>query len=247
MLTLIGMGLWDADDISQRGLAMLKEADIVFAEQYTNLMAPDTIAQLEKRSKKRIAVLTREQVEGEKEILDAAKSKNVALLVPGDPGIATTHISLMLAAKKAGITVGIVHCSSILSAAVSASGLQVYSFGKLVTVPKWSGNYKPASFFDTVAQNLDRGLHTLLLLDIGLDAKAALGQLLKASSGRITEKTEVFMGSRIGNWAAQGHQKLSFGPISKLLQADLGELPSVIIVPGKLHFMEQEALRWLSK
>ena len=114
-LVLVGIGISDERGITLAGLGGLKACEKIFAESYTSLLPEGTLGRLEKLVGKKIEVLSREQVEGEKILLDAASSSRVALAVPGDPMIATTHVSLVLAAKKRGIGVEIVHAPSILS------------------------------------------------------------------------------------------------------------------------------------
>ena len=50
--------------------------------------------------------------------------------------------------------------------AVGACGLQLYNFGETVSIPFWTDDWKPESFFDKIIANKSRGLHTLCLLDI---------------------------------------------------------------------------------
>ena len=247
-LALIGIGISDEKDISLRGLDTLKACDIVFAESYTNLMAEGTLDRLSKLCGKKITLLSREQVEGEKEILAAAKISHAALIIPGDPLIATTHISLVIAAKKAKISVTIVHSSSILSAAIAESGLQAYKFGKIITLPHWRDNYKPTSTYGAIVGNKTRGLHTLVFLDIDeklgpLDAKKALEMLLvieeEKKSKITTPESNAIVLSRVG----YPEQKISFGKISELLAKDVGKPPFILVFPAALHFMEEE---WLS-
>lgn len=58
-----------------------------------------------------------------------------------------------------------VHNASILNA-VGCCGLQLYSFGEVVSIAFWTDSWRPDSFYDKISQNRDRGLHTLCLLDI---------------------------------------------------------------------------------
>lgn len=64
-------------------------------------------------------------------------SHNYAFLVVGDAFCATTHSDLFLRAVKLGIDVKVIHNASIVSA-VGCSGLQVYRFGEVVSVPLWN-------------------------------------------------------------------------------------------------------------
>ena len=246
MLTIIGLGIWDEKDISVRGFEALKEAEIVFAERYTHFGSGKTIENLEKMSGKKITILSREEVEGEEKILSEARSHPVCLLVGGDPMISTTHISLVLSARKRKIETRVIHSSSIFTAAVGETGLQIYKFGKTVTLPFWRENYKPTSTYDVIAENKSRGLHTMLFLDIAekmMDAKEALellGGMEKIKKQKISRAADsVVVLSRIGS----GEQRISFGKISELLERDLGKPPFILLFPGKLHFLEEEALQ----
>lgn len=101
--------------------------------------------------------------QGADEILADAKLCDVALLVVGDPFGATTHTDLILRAKEKGIKYQVIHNASILNAA-GCCGLQLYSFGEVVSIPYWTDTWKPNSFFDKIADNFQRNLHTLCLL-----------------------------------------------------------------------------------
>src|SRR5207245_8572366 len=58
----------------------------------------------------------------------------------------------------------VIHAPSIVSAVCGATGLQSYKFGKSITVPR--DQPLPRSVLDTISDNSDRGLHTLILLDV---------------------------------------------------------------------------------
>ncbi|MFH0817032.1 MAG: diphthine synthase [Candidatus Micrarchaeota archaeon] len=245
MLILVGLGIFSELDISVRGLEELKNCRVAFAERYTHFGSEKTIENLEKLAGKKITILTREDVEGEEKFLSEAKGKRVCLLVGGDPMISTTHISLVLAAKKMGIETKIIHSSSIFTAAVGESGLQIYKFGKTVTLPFWRENYKPTSTYEVIQENASRGLHTLVFLDIAekmMEAKEALellAKMEKTKKGKIARAGDsVVVLSKIGGES----QKIFFGKISELLKRSLGAPPFILIFPGKLHFLEEEAL-----
>ncbi|MFH1447596.1 MAG: diphthine synthase [Candidatus Micrarchaeota archaeon] len=245
MLVLVGIGIWDEKDVSLRGLEELKTCDIVFAEQYTHRGNEGSIKRLGKLIGKEIVVLDREEVEGEKRILDEAEDKKAALIVGGDPMISTTHISLVLAARKRGIKTQVIHASSIFTAAVGETGMQIYKFGKTVTLPFWRENYKPTTTYDVIEENKKRGLHTMVFLDISEEmmvAREALEFLLRIENekkkGVVGESEKVVVLSRVGS----AEQSISFGAIGALKEKELGKPPFIIIVPGKLHFLEEEAL-----
>lgn len=61
--------------------------------------------------------------------------------------------------------VKVIHNSSILTA-VGCCGLQLYRFGETVSIPYWSKDWRPNSFYEKILSNRQRDLHTLCLLDI---------------------------------------------------------------------------------
>ena len=253
-LSLVGIGISDEKGISLSGLEELKSCDRIFAESYTNLMPEGTLGRLEKLVGKKIELLKREDVEGEKVILEAASSSRVALVTPGDPMIATTHVSLVIAAKKKGIQVKIFHASSILSAAIGESGLQAYKFGKMVTLAYWRENYKPMATYDVIAENLKRGLHTLLLLDIDeklgpmkpSEAAKLLLEMEKVGKKKIlVPETKVLVLCRAG-WNPSQAFYASLRELSDPGSVEDACPPAVYLIPSKqLHFAESEFLESL--
>lgn len=97
------------------------------------------------------------------EILRNAENTDVALLVVGDPFGATTHTDLIIRAKESGIKYQVIHNASIMNA-IGCCGLQLYSFGETVSIPYWSDEWQPDSFYDKIQANVLNGLHTLCLL-----------------------------------------------------------------------------------
>lgn len=97
--------------------------------------------------------------------MEHANEQNVAFLVVGDPFGATTHSDLYLRAVRRGITVTVIHNASIINA-VGSCGLQLYSFGPIVTIPLFTATWRPDSPYTKIARNWKAGLHTLCLLDI---------------------------------------------------------------------------------
>jgi len=248
-LSLVGLGISDEKGISLSGLEELKGCEKIFAESYTNLLPEGTLQRLEKLIGKPITLLSREQVEGERVLLESAASSKTALVVPGDPMIATTHVSLVIAAKKKGISVRMVHASSILSAAIGESGLQAYKFGKMVTLAYWRENYKPMAAYDVISENLSRGLHTLLLLDIDeklgpmkpSDAAKLLLEMEKVGKKKILlpeTKAVLLQG------AGRASPIRAFRFLHELASDSQsgGSSPAVLIIPSKLHFLEEEFL-----
>jgi len=249
MLLLVGIGLWDWKDASVRALEELKKCDVIFAEEYTSRMEEGTLAKLGKKINKKIIVLGREDVESGKKILAEAAKKKVALLTPGDPMIATTHIALVLEARKKKIQTKIIHASSIFTAAIGEAGLQIYKFGKTVTLPKWREKYRPTSTYDMVAENRARGLHTLLLLDLDegmpmelVEALAIMERMEEEKKlGVFADDAHVVVLSRVGS----GEQKVAYAQLIKLKTKKFGRPPYVLIIPGSMHFLEKEFVEGL--
>ncbi|MFA5381594.1 MAG: diphthine synthase [Candidatus Micrarchaeia archaeon] len=248
MLYLIGLGLCDEKDLSLRGLEILEKSDKIFLDHYTHIISEETIENLKKIINKKIIKLERAELENEKIILDYALKENISLIVGGDPLIATTHISLILSCIKANIKYEIIHSSSIYSAAIGESGLQTYKFGKSATLTFWEENYKPTSTYDIIFDNKQKGLHTLVFIDLhgqnAMDIKTACNIFMqmeeKIKQGLIDDDFELLILSRIG----YEDKKILFGKLNEIKNKSVEiKSPFIIIIPGKLHFLEEE---WLN-
>jgi diphthine synthase len=133
MLYLISMGLIDEKDMSLRALESARKCRLLYAEFYTNKTAA-TPASLSKLVGKKVRELQREGMEeGAGDIIEESKKKDIGVFVPGDVLSATTHLMMLAEARKAGAKVKIVHGSSIFTA-VAETGLQLYKFGRTVTL-----------------------------------------------------------------------------------------------------------------
>lgn len=165
VLYLIGLGLYDEQDVTLRGLNAIKQCERVYLEAYTSILLCDK-AKLEALYGKPVVVADREMVENEADkILEGAETIDVAFLVVGDPFGATTHTDLQLRARERGIPVRVIHNASVMNA-VGACGLQLYRFGEAVSIVFFTDSWRPDSFYDRIASNRRLGLHTLCLLDI---------------------------------------------------------------------------------
>jgi len=245
----VGLGLHDEMGISLRGLEEVKTAKNVFIELYTSFMPDFSKKRFEELLGKRIQVVSRKELEEEngKAILKAAENGKAVLLVPGDPLIATTHMALRIHAEKLGIKTRIVHGASIISAVIGLSGLHNYKFGKSVTIP-FPDETPSETPYEVITQNKEHGLHTLCLLDIKSEEKRylniceSLDLLLKIEKKR--RKGIATMNTLVVGVARAGSKNptVKAGFVKELLTYDFGQPPHSIIFPGKLHFMEAEAL-----
>ena len=244
MLYLVGLGLWDEKDITLRGLEIAKKSDKVYLEAYTSYPMGLDKENLEKLVGKQVIELTRKDVEVKPKFLEEAKNLDVTVLIGGDPLVATTHHDIILRAKDVGVEVRVVHNASIVSA-IAETGLQIYKFGRTVTIPFWTENFKPTSFYDQIMENLERGLHTLVLLDIDhknkryMTANEALHRLWELDHGKNIKEAVVV--ARLGS----PDRIIKYGPIQDIMNTDFGPPLHAIVVPGKLHILEKDYLERL--
>lgn len=246
-LHLIGLGLHDVRSITVKGLEAARAADVVYAEFYTAIMAGAKEG-LEEFLGRKVEVLDRLGVEkGGPRLLEEARHKEVVLLVAGDPMAATTHADLLVRFRQAKVPLHIVHAPSIFSAAPGLLGLQHYKFGRATTLVRAEKGWSPTSPFDAVADNHQRGLHTLVLLDIKSDegyfmrAGEGIAQLLdlakRTENPWFTEDSQVGVVARAGSDAPL----VVTGKASELAARDFGPPLHCLVVPGALQVVEQEA------
>ncbi len=245
-LSFVGLGLGPRG-ISIEGVEELRSADVVYLEYYTTPHEPQLLKQLQDASEKHITIVDREFVEDGNRILSDAGEKKVVLSVLGDPMIATTHNELRARAIKRGVETRVVHAATIASAAASASGLHSYKFSRTVTVTREAVN-RLAQAYHLIHENLLEGAHTLLLLEYDVQsgqgvtpAEAMAGLLLAEGNfkrGVVSGETFSLVLSRLGRQDAA----FAAGDFGELSKGAYGEPPHSLIIPGKLHFTEVEAI-----
>ena len=236
MLYLLSLGL-SQKNISLEIKEIVKKADLVYLENYTSVY-DTSIEELEKIFGKKIIVANRELVENSNEILENAKTKNVAFLVIGDVFAATTHGALFLEAKKQNIPVKVIHSASVFTA-VGETGLSLYKFGKTISIPfNYEQTEEPLKILEN---NLKNNMHTLVLLDLDpsknkfLNAKEGLQYLLKVLFPECYAVVCCALGTE--------KQKIFYGKIEDLLKMNFDIYPQCIVIPAAdLHFMEKEIL-----
>lgn len=240
MLYLIGLGL-NIEGISEEGIKIVRKCKRVYLENYT-VTFPYSEGELrEKLGIKKIIPAARDFVESEK-IVDEAEKMDVALLVYGSPLTATTHISLIEEAKRLGIKYRVVYSASVFDA-IAETGLQIYKFGKIASMPKWDEkkNFTPDSFMEIVKENSSIKAHSLILMDIGLDFQDALSQLKKSAEKYNIKLKNIIVCQRLGTKGRKIHYKTT----EELEEFSGVKEPYCIIIPGKLHFMEKQSLDYL--
>jgi len=248
-LYFVGLGLSDEKDITIKGLEAVKKCEKIYLEVYTSQLNC-SLQELEAFYGKKIMTATRATVEtlAEETILRDAQKDDTALLVVGDPLAATTHIDLMLRARKMGIRTKVIHNASIMNA-IAATGLQLYKFGKTTSLPFPEKSFEPETAYDIIKKNKIIGAHTLVLLDLRptegrfMTANDVIRQLLKIemkrNEGIFTEQTLMLGCARIG----AKDEKIAFGTANAIMKEEFGKPVHCLVVPGSLHFVEEEILK----
>jgi diphthine synthase len=200
---------------------------------------------------KDVKVVPRWFVEDGREILQTAQSEDVALLIYGDPLIATTHMDLRVRAEKNGIKTRVLHGASSITSIIGECGLHMYKTGRIVTLT--SEIQSVSSVYYTVYNGLLSGSHSLILLEYNqeknlfLEPGNGLKMLLDCEGdkkhGVFSEETFAIVASRIGS----NQQSIVCGKIGSLMKTDFGEPPHSIVIPGTLHFSETDAINVLTR
>ncbi|QGA80807.1 diphthine synthase [Candidatus Nanohalobium constans] len=233
MIHLIGLGL-DNKEATEKGLEAIKSADKAYAEFYTNTETIN-LERIEEKTDSSIQKLSRKEVEQEDKILEEAKDSDVAFLVSGDALTATTHYDIKHRAEEKEIETEVVHAPSIFTS-IAETGLNVYKFGRTVTLPE---NGKPDSVIKYVEKNDEIGLHSLILLDINLEASEAAEKILEMKPE--FSKREALVLER----ANLETQEISRMTLEEVSEKEFGEPPHCLILPGEKSHKEEEFLtRW---
>ncbi|EPY20937.1 diphthine synthase [Strigomonas culicis] len=261
MFTMIGLGLGDAQDITLKGLAAVKDADIVFLEAYTSFLINSNAAQLSEIYGKEVTVADREMVESGDILKDVAEKK-VVLLVVGDVFGATTHSDLIVRCHEMKVPCHCIHNASIINA-VGCCGLQLYRFGQVLSLCFWTDTWRPDSWYERLKTNRAAGLHTLLLLDIKVkeisDENLARGRKIYEPARFMTIKQaleqvlEVERSKKLGAVAEDGStfavglarigsttQQVVAGTMAQLMDVDFGEPLHSLIIAGNVDVCESD-------
>jgi diphthine synthase len=237
-LLFVGLGLHDERDLSRHALEALRSCDVVFAEEYTSVLAPGSLDRLAAELGKSIARVGRAELEAEERILAP---------LSGGP-----HVALRVSAERRGHRWSYYPNASILHAASGYLGLQPYRFGRTVSLPFPEPGFAPTSPIEAIGRNRAQGLHTLVLLDLRpsegrfLTADRALALLHERDplGVHLPLDAELAVVARVGAPEADGW----FGRREDLYSAEFGPPLHALVVPApELHFEETEALeryRW---
>jgi diphthine synthase len=250
MLWFVGIGINGYRGLSIAALDVLRKCDIVYIERFTGALTEVDLQGLNSLLEVPTKPVQRWFVEDGRDLLETARTKDVALVTYGDPLIATTHSELRSRAAKNSIKTAILHSASGIASIIGESGLHVYKFGRMVTM--MSELHSAITVYNTIFQNLLAGSHTLILTEYShndeskepffLDPSSVFKMLLNAER---VHKHEIFsdgtfavVASRVG----MQDQKMTSGKVQSLLKVEFGIGPHSVIIPGALHFTETQAL-----
>jgi len=243
MLTFVGLGLYDERSVTVRGRDAIRESDRAFAECYTSRLAGTTIEDLERYHDTGIEVRDRAGVERDPgPVLAAAADGDAVFLTAGDTMISTTHVDLRLRAHERGVETRIIHGTTAQSAVSGLSGLQNYRFGKATTLPfpgAHGGSGVPDSVLETIDANRERGLHTLVYLDIRAEREAYM------TAGEAASLLADPYGDELGVAIARAGSEdpvVAADRLAALADRTFGDPLHLLVVPGDLHHVEVEAL-----
>jgi len=251
MLWFVGLGISGTRSIPIEVVKIIQEADFVYLEAFTSPISKQHEDEIKNMVNGSFKIAKRWLVEDGQEILKTSKSSTAVLLSYGDPYVATTHIELRTRAKLENIETNTIHSASAITSMVGEAGLQFYKVGRMVTIM----NEKKSTItpYTAIFKNLTQGLHSIILLEYNhdenyfLDPKDAISNLLDVEKEQkrnvLNNDTFAIIASRIGFET----QKIISGKFSNLLKVDFGEPPHSIIITGKLHFTESDAINVLTE
>jgi len=246
MLTFVGLGLYDERSITLQGRDALKQADRVFAERYTSRLVGAEFDDVEAAHDIDIELRTREGVERNPDpILDAAQTGDVVFCTAGDTMISTTHVDLRLRAHERGIDTRIVHGTTAAAAASSLTGLQNYRFGKATTLPFESshgGDGVPDSVIETIEANRERGLHTLVFLDIKVDSDREEYLTGDEAAAMLAADWDETVPAVVIARAGSPDPIVRGDRLGALAEETFGKPLHMLVIPGTVHHIERDAL-----
>jgi len=246
----VGLGVWYLMPLV--GLRVFRRVNVVFMETYSSPSRVEVLRRfIERKLGRKVILVNRDDLEDPHKFISMVEDfgGDVALVVPGDPLIATTHQYLVKELRNRGFRVKVFHSASIITAAIGESGLHIYKFGPVSTITR-PEKAPPIRPLKVLVDNLKRGLHTLFLLEFDFsegyvmkpyEAMKILDNYKKFVDGSgniINNDLIVLILSRLG-WIDERKILIRWGSYDRVVNV---KGPAVIIIPGKLHFTEKEYL-----
>jgi diphthine synthase len=255
MLWFVGTGINGYRGLSIAALEVLRKCEIVYIERFTSALSEADVKGLNSLLEMHTEPVQRWFVEDGRDIIEAAGTKDVALVTYGDPLIATTHSELRSRAVQNSVKTAVLHSASGIASTIGESGLHIYKFGRMVTM--MSEFHSAITVYNTIFQNLLVGSHTLILTEYSYNDESKAPFFLSPSSvftmlldAEGTHKHQIFsddtfavVASRVG----MQDQKIISGKVRSLKELEFGMGPHSVIITGALHFTEVQALNSLTE
>ena len=247
-LYIIGMGIYREPSIPYSYYKLIRKADKIYLETYTSPLKVDIENMKRIFDVKDIIPIDRGSIENDDELIREASEKNIVILVSGDPLIATTHTTLVLEGIRKGIDVKVIHSSSALCAAIGESGLHTYKFGPSCTLIR-SEKSSSLRCYQVLKDNIQRGLHTLFFLEYDevenymMSPKEGVEILIKYDKDNlISDEQYVIVLCALGS-ENEARKVLKIRDIIHD-KKEWDREPCILIIPGELHFTEEEYLKY---
>ena len=251
MLWFIGLGISGISELSEKTRNIIKNAEVVYLESFTSPISNDEKNELHSICNGEFKIAKRWMVEDGNEILENAKQKEIVLVSYGDPYIATTHLELKTRATIDKIETRTIHSSSIVSSLIGEVGLHYYKVGKVLTIMNDAKSM--ITPYNIIFDNLLSKTHSVILLEYNedksffLQPQDALNLLLDTENTQkrrvISQEMFAIVASRVG----REDQKITAGKIKNLIKKEFGNPPHSIIITGKLHFTESDAIKVITE
>jgi diphthine synthase len=249
MFYLIGIGLKPLH-LTLEAKQAIEKCSRVFLDAYTSAYSQGSIEELQTMLGKNIVKLDRKGVEeGFQLVLEEAnkREEDIALLVFGNALSATTHVQLLLDAKKIALETRVIAGISVYNF-LGSVGLDQYRFGRTCTIVSPKENYSPESFYKVIESNFNNSLHSLCLLDIDNDRMMTVAEALEILA-KIEKKQgkDILQKATLIGLFAMGSEKqaVKTGSLEKMRRSSYALFPQSLIVAASLNEKEKEALEAL--
>ncbi len=236
MIGFISAGFNPPASLTQEEIDFLDKSDRIIVDTFTS---PFYIKSYKSRE---LIFADRDRLENYEWIFEL--EGRIAIIISGDSFSATTHFNIYTDAIKRNIDVKVFHNATIVPLAATRLGLQLYKIGPVVSLPRFSENFHPTSPYDKIKRNIEMKLHTIILLDISppMTLNEAIDELTwlenEMRGGVFKSTTKIGVISRLG----MPEEDIKFNTLERMKSESNMKPPITIIIPGELHFQEEENL-----
>ncbi len=161
---IIGMGLRGIKSLTQEQVEVLKISDVICVDTYTSIFPEGISRGIKLLTGHELEFLDRQNVESFSFLNRSFKT--LSLIVSGDPMSSTTHFAIIEKCRELNIYTKIMENASIVTVIPGRTGLSPYRMGPTISIPQVEGNFLPKSVAKKIRESMERGLHSLLLIDL---------------------------------------------------------------------------------